>query len=350
MRRVSQNETFHGTGAGQTPTDQELIDQFDLSDRQAQCAALLRAGMAPSDIPESLGITVSTAEKHIAALRAKTGQTTTPQLCAFLSNRQNRRDGESFLWWQPVLPPDVNSTTATHVFGQHLQDSTTLQQMLSHFRDHLSALDVAHIYFAFVPLSVRGFMRNDLWDVFLAPPSIAESFTATGGLMSQPMALQLFNNPGDLAYTSYDEENLATLPTNAQKFGKTCREHGAVCAMGFGFPVNAGFTGFALTLKRALSPDELIEKAPDIRAAGMLLHGSASTNGALAALADLSMRERDALSSLARGCSASEASKEMKISSRAFSKLVSQSRKKLRAKTTNEAIYKASALNALVFL
>jgi DNA-binding NarL/FixJ family response regulator len=350
MRRVNQNETFHGTGAGQTPTDQELMRAHGLSERQAQCASLLRNGVAPSDIPETLGITVSTAEKHIAALRDKTGQGTTSQLCAFLNKRNSRRDGESFHWWQPVLPPEAHLGGTAHPFAEQLQDSTTLLQMLSHFRDHLADLEVAHVYFAFVPLSVRGFMVNDLWDIFFAPDTLSEVFTASGGLMSQPMALQLFNNPGDLAYTSYDDKSLSALPTNAKAFGTACRDHGAKCAMGFGFPVSAGFTGFALTLKRAMTSDELITKAPEVRAAGMLLQGYAHTNGALAALADLTVRERDALSALARGCENKDAATEMKISPRAFSKLVAQARKKLKSKTTGEAIYKASALNALVFL
>jgi DNA-binding CsgD family transcriptional regulator len=82
----------------------------------------------------------------------------------------------------------------------------------------------------------------------------------------------------------------------------------------------------------------------------MLMHGAAGTNGTLAALADLSIRERDALSALARGLETAQAATEMKISPRAFSKLISQARAKLKSKTTNEAIYKASALNALVFL
>ncbi len=350
MRRVQQSETFHGTGAGQTSTDPELTETYGLSERQAQCASLLRNGVAPSDIPEVLGITVSTAEKHIAALREKTGQATTPQLCAFLSNRHTRRDAESFQWWQPVLPPEAHLGGASQPYAQKLQDSTTILQMLSHFRDHLAEFDVAHVYFAFVPLSVRGFMAGDLWDIFFAPDTLSDVFNASGGLMSQPMALQLFNNPGDLAYTSYDDESLNALPTNAKAFGNACRDHGAKCAMGFGFPVSAGFTGFALTLKRAMTPDELITKAPEIRAAGMLLQGYAHTNGALAALADLTVRERDALSALARGCDNKEAATEMKISTRAFSKLVAQARKKLKSKTTGEAIYKASALNALVFL
>ena len=339
MQRIAQDQTFHGTGAGQIAFDAEFARTNELSDRQAQCVALLAAGVHPADLAVELGIAPSTAEKHLAALRQKLSQPDTTALCAFLARRRTPEQDIAFRCWQPVLPPEV-ATGDIATLARRLQTASNLAAQLSYLRDHLEAFDVRHIYYAFVPLSVQGFMMQDIWDVFLAPETLQVAFTASGGLIGQPMALRLFNAPGDVATADYRDD--------PGPFASACRDHDALAAMAFGFPSGGGYAGFAMTLGAPLAMDAA--QAAQIRAAGMLLHGAALTGGTLAALAKLSVRERDALSALALGLDAAAAAKRLKLSDRAFSKLVAQARTKLKCKTTAAAIYKATALNALVFL
>lgn len=341
MRRVAQDQTLHGTGAGQTALDPDLMTGFGLSERQAQCAALLTAGVHPADLPVELGIAPSTAEKHLAALRDRLDQPDTTALCAFLARRRTPEQEIAFRCWQPVLPPDAASED-TADFARRLQSGTNLLAQLSYLREHLSGLGVLHIYYAYVPLSVQGFLKQDIWDAFLAPDDLQEGFARTGGLAAQPMALQLFNAPGDIATADYRND-----PSG---FAAACRAHGAKGAMAFGFPSGGGFVGFAVTLATPFDEATRTANTQRIRAAGMLMHGAALTGGTLAALPDLSIRERDALSALALGLDTQAAAKKLKVSVRAFGQLTARARAKLRAPTTAAAIYTATALNALVFL
>ncbi|MEM9705372.1 MAG: hypothetical protein AAF850_04770 [Pseudomonadota bacterium] len=345
--RVDQNKTLHGTGAGQVALDPAFVAKHTLTDRQAQCASLLIAGVHPSDLAVELGIAPSTAEKHIAALREKVGAPDTLSLCAMMASRRTSEQEIAFGCWNPVLSPEAEVGDRSKLAGQ-LQTASTINAQLRHLRNYLSPYGVRHIYYAFVPLSVRGFLANDVWDCFEAPPALQESFFAAGGLAAQPMALSLFNAPSEIASMTFTEEN--ALPEHARPFATACRAYDVAAAVAFGFPSGGGFTGFALTLgdKDGIAP--IKRHADEIRSAGMLVHGAAITGGTLAAMADLTIRERDALSALARGLETSAAAEEMKLSIRAFGKLTASARRKLKAKTTASAIYKASALNALVFL
>ncbi|MEL7106846.1 MAG: LuxR C-terminal-related transcriptional regulator [Pseudomonadota bacterium] len=347
MRRVDQDKTLHGTGAGQVAADPGLVDSHGLTDRQAQCAALLTAGVHPADLAVELGIAPSTAEKHLAALRDKMGVADTIELCATMAARRSPEQEIAFRCWQPVLPPEAETGDRAGL-ATRLQTASTLGAQLRHLRNHLAAHDIRHIYYAYVPLSVRGFLMGDVWDHFEAPDTLVEAFHRSGGLLAQPMAMALFNAPGDIATADYSAPE--TLPKGAQTFARACLDHGAAAAIALGFPSGGGFVGFAMTVGSAEAFARIQADAAAIRSAAMLVHGSALTGATLAAMADLSVRERDALSALARGLGTGPAAAEMKISERAFGKLTATARRKLKADTTAAAIYKASALNALVFL
>ncbi|MEM9850674.1 MAG: LuxR C-terminal-related transcriptional regulator [Pseudomonadota bacterium] len=347
MRRVDQDKTHHGTAAGQVAADPSLRREHDLTDRQAQVAALLTAGVHPADLAVELGIAQSTTEKHLAALRDKMAAPDTLALCAMMAARRTPEQEIAFRCWQPVLPPDAEQGDHA-ALARQVQTASNLGAQLRHLRNHLAPYDIRHIYYAYVPLSVQGFLAGDIWDLFEAPDTLVRAFETSGGLMAQPMALALFNAPGDIATSDYSD--ITALPKSAQSFAEACQDHGAAAAIALGFPSGGGFVGLAMTVGSAEAFARIQTDAAQIRAAAMLVHGSALTGGTLAAMADLSVRERDALSALARGLESKAAAKELKVSDRAFGKLTASARRKLKADTTAAAIYKASALNALVFL
>lgn len=351
MRRISQKDTLHGTLAGQIPNDQELAEQYGLSERQSQCAVLLKLGVKPTELPKQLGISPSTVEKHLAFLRVKMGAPTTAALQAFLKE-QPQQDVTPFHSWPPLPHPIGRPDMANSHLISRLRGATRLEKCLEVLRDELAEFSVRHVYYAFIPLSVPGLLRNDVFDFFLAPKNISEAFTASGGLLAQPMTQQLFESPAAVLFFDAEGEKGDALAPSVHAFYEECRKTGCRFAVGFGFPAGGSYVGMSMTLAEG-DPDTMEHlvhtKGEHIRSAAMVMHSMAFANGALAAHFGLTLRERDAISAIARGLKASEAAAEMKISNRAFDKLTAAARDKFRAGTLPEAIYKAAAANALVF-
>jgi DNA-binding CsgD family transcriptional regulator len=91
-------------------------------------------------------------------------------------------------------------------------------------------------------------------------------------------------------------------------------------------------------------------QAESIRVAAIATHAALLTNGALAAKLRLTIRARNALSSVALGKRNSEAANELGVSERGMTKLLASARSKLNARTNTEAAVKAALVNASVFL
>ena len=348
VRRVAQNETFHGTAAGQAPNVAALQDRFGLSERQAQCTALLRMGTQPQGVAEVLGVSTSTLETHLADLRSVFAVETTPDLIAKLQIDIPEAELSAFHCWPAqtnALGPNI---AADPIFAARLRTSTSVEQALAALQAALADINVRHLYHCFLPHSVQGYLRGDIIDTFLAGPEIADAFAANNGLMGQPLALQLFNAPVSVPVMALEA---GAKPDTLGAFNRACLEDGATHLIVLGFPSGAGFTGMAMTLASDTDPtDRLKDLAEIIRSAAMAMHAAILTNGTLASRVRLTIRERDALSAIALGKKAADAAADMKISERAFAKLLASARRKFNARTNAEAVGKAALVNALVFL
>ncbi len=348
VRRVAQEETFHGTAAGQAPNVVALAETFGLSERQAQCMALLRMGSSAPAIADVLSISPSTLETHLADLRRKFGCATTPKLVAHLRDLIAEEELDAFHCWPSQTNAPLDGTALPAEIGDRLRRATSLDQALGVLQDALAPVGPRHLYYCFLPHSVQGFLRGDIVDAFRAPSQIERAFHANGGLMGQPIALSLFDAPTSVPVMPLDG---VAQPKGLAAFCDACRADGASHLMALGFPAGPGFVGMAITFAPHGDAIELVQRGADrIRATAMALHASVLTNGTLAARFRLTIRERDALSALALGKRANEAAAQMKISERAFSKLLASARSKLNARTNAEAVGKAAIVNALVFL
>lgn len=308
------------------------------------------AGNAPQKLAAQMDISPSTLEKHLAALRQKLAVETTRDLIASIRGQMTDQELDAFhCWWPATLP----TASEDPLLAQKYQAATHLKGKLEILRDSLSHLGVLHIYYTFVPLSVQGFMRGDSIDCFLAPAELQDAFYAAGGLMAQPISLQLFNRPADIGFFDLAPESTGQESPNIRKFFDICFETGCRFQVGLGFPAGGGFVGVSMLLSDAVS--NLTQKAiaayeAELRTKCNMLHAFALSHGTLAAQYGLTIRERDGLSLIASGHLSQQAAEKMKISHRALGKLLASARKKLRANTTAEAVYKAAAVNALVFL
>ncbi|ABD56311.1 LuxR C-terminal-related transcriptional regulator [Jannaschia sp. CCS1] len=348
VRRIAQNETFHGTAAGQAPNVADLAHTFNLSERQAQCVALLRMGTPVQGVAEVLSISTSTLEKHLADLRRTFAVETTTALVRAVTELIPDDQLDAFHCWPSATNAMLPGGATDRTFAARLRTSTSVEQALAAVKETLSEVGAQHVYYCFLPHSVQGFLRGDIIDAFLAPPQIEAAFRANNGLAGQPAALSLFNAPVSVPSVALDP--MGQPPTLAA-FYRACQDDGARHMMVLGFPAGPGFVGMAITLSAADDPSARIaDMAEDIRATAMAMHGAVLTNGTLAARVRLTVRERDAVSALARGDRAADAARSMKISERAFAKLLASARGKLNARTNAEAVGKAAIINALVFL
>lgn len=350
VKRVTQRETFHGTASGQAPNLVNLSERFDLSERQAQCMALLRMGTPTPDILDVLAISASTLETHLADLRRKFDAPTTPALATHLQTIITDDDLGAFQFWPSQTNASPDGTQISQAIADRMRTATSVDRALEALRDGLAAFNVRHLYYCFLPHSVQGFLRGDILDTFLAPDAIEAAFHANGGLMGQPIAMTLFNAPGTVPVVQMQAEAHGQ-SNSLSAFYSTCMDDGASHMMALGFPSGPGFVGMAITFQADTDPTaDITARGEEIRAAALTMHACMLTNGILAARYKLTIRERDALCALALGQRASDAAGKMKISERAFAKLLASARTKLNARTNAEAVGKAAIINALVFL
>jgi len=349
VRRVNQGETFHGTAAGQIPKVGDLQTRFGLTERQAQCAALLRMGNAPQGIAEVLGVSPSTLEAHLADLRRIFKHSNTESLRRSLCDLIPDAELDAFHCWPASINTPIWAPRANPRFAARLRTSMSAEQALDALYTELERFAALHLYYCFLPHSVQGFLRNDMLDVFIAPAGVKTAFRANNGLAGQPAAALLFEAPTSVPVVALD---LEAKPEPLAVFNRACAKQGATHIAALGFPAGPGYVGMAITLKSA--DEELLQRVADesenIRGAAIATHAAMLTNGTLAARVRLTLRERDALSQLALGRRASEAARNLNVSERAFAKLVASARRKLKARTNAEAVGKAAMMNALVFL
>lgn len=348
MRRVQPNDTFHGTAAGQAPNITDIELRFGLTERQAQCAALLRMGTPTQGVAEVLGISVSTLETHMGELRRVIGASTTEELRTKLNHLIPDAELSAFHCWPARTNTLATGIANDPVFAARLRTSFSVEQALGALQAELTGIGVQHIYYCYLPHSVQGFLRGDVIDAFLGPNEIKSAFDASGGLASQPIAQRLLEAPTDVPVLRINAEDC---PQSVAAFYKSCLNYGATHLLSLGFPAGPAFVGMAMIL--ALDDSQVAdieEQAEAVRAAAMAVHAAVLTNGTLAARVRLTLKERNALSALALGKHARESAKALNVSERAFAKLTASARAKLNAGTNAEAVGKAVLINALVFL
>ncbi|PQA87790.1 LuxR C-terminal-related transcriptional regulator [Hyphococcus luteus] len=356
MRRSTQSETSHGTAAGQMPIDVRLVDEHGLTRREAECATLLRYGVAAAELPERLGVTKSTMRKHLSGLREKIGVKTTQDLIVFLMKAAADDNIAAYHSWPPVsVAPLKDFAAVTLRYGDLAEDcrgKLQLIEMLAVLRDHLEAeFGARYVFYSYSPLSVYSLLRDDVLRVTLAPPQIVEALHAAGPTLDSPSARQLFAKPDGIAFVDGRSDHYEEASPGVQAFYDVCLQDGVRYGVSFGFPSGGAFVGVSVSLDESVADAQKLvaERGEEMRAAAMVMHNCAWTYGALAAAYGLTIRERDALSLLAQGRRAAEAAELMKMSERALGYLLIGARQKLSAETNAEAVCKAAAANILVF-
>ena len=193
-------------------------------------------------------------------------------------------------------------------------------------------------------------MKGELTVTAFASDEVKEALSAVN-VFELPRTPLLFANPKSfLLIDVKSPEDNEGASQDARRLFEACLQDGVRYGACFGFPAGPSWVGMAIGLAEEVQePERLLEEyGGELRQAAMLMHSCAYSYGALAATFDLTIRERDALCTLAKGLNRSEGAAQLRVSERVFGDFLRSARGKLRAATNSEALAKAIALNALV--
>ena len=359
MRRIALTETLHGTRDGGITLDARTSERFGLTEREAVTAALLARGLGGPEIAARLDVAVSTVEKHLTSLRRKLGASSTLEAAVTLIRAEGNEPSGMPAAYGLVLPVsapvgenELGSTNGSPpgdvALAARLRESASLDEMLERVRDDLVDEGIRTLSYTFLPMSAASLRVGDVLHRSLGPDCVNGALACEGAAI----AGRLFAEPGRALVfdpTSADEDIVPPRLANA------CRRAEISLGIALGSPFCAGYVAtvaFFRSDRRIASngadtTGPLVER---LRSRLMLLQNVAYSFGTLARTAELTLRERDVLALIASGHSTRTAAEALQISERALGQRLKAARQKLGVATTTQAVAKAMALNALVFL
>lgn len=359
MRRIENSETLHGTRDGQLAIDDMLRDRFRLTERESACAALVKLGMAAPEIADRLAISASTAEKHLVSLRRKLGVRSTVEATIALLRLEDGSTSKIPDSYGVVLPVSSKDSGGAFAFDARdasadltcrLRDLPTVEEMLATVLEDLREDGMGALFYSYLPLSAASFRKGDVIHRNAAPKTLVDALRSDQGAMMGRVSARLFAEPDCDIVLRLDDVDGGEI---SREVRQGCRRTGLRTLISLGSPFGTGYvvlTAFVRTQVGAQGGGEVSILCSRLRERLLLLQNVAYSFGALARTARLTMRERDALALVAAGRSVREVAELSSSSERAAGQMLKAAREKLNAATTTEAVAKAMALNALVFL
>ncbi|MEZ4355691.1 MAG: LuxR C-terminal-related transcriptional regulator [Myxococcota bacterium] len=359
MRRIGLRETLHGTRDGQLAVDASLAERYGLSERESACAALVKRGCSAHEIADRLEISPSTAEKHLVALRRKLGVSSTLEAAVALLGEESESTARIPDAFGVVLPVSSSDKAASDTaidssstdLVARLRTAATLDEMLELVRADLEDDGVVALFWYFLPLSAASFRKGDVLQRHSAPASLIDALQADSGATQARTAARLFAEPDRPVVVRLDRDDDAV----SSLVAAACRRASVGVGITLGSPFGAGYVVLSAFYRTEPEATEDLAAAQSdrerrLRERLLLMQNVAYSLGALARSAGLSLRERDALALIAAGHGTRSAAEAAGTTERALGQLLQSARRKLGADTTAEAVAKAMALNALVFL
>ncbi|MCA9505512.1 MAG: hypothetical protein H6748_07560 [Spirochaetaceae bacterium] len=347
-RSSTANPRPEGAPDGPDAMEGELAAAFGLTEREAVCAGLLMRGANAGDVADELGIAVSTAEKHLCAVRRKLGVGTSLEAAVVLLQHAAIGSGA------PGRPPIAPAEGPPCSFG-----ATTLSRALGHALDALCEDGVRALMLLFLPLGVASLASGDGRLGVAVHDGRTERLESLGPALLRVLAARCLAEPERVQVVDLEPRSSGLRPGEAS-VGSSA--DAGLCAWlakgghrrGVGVVLRRGPSlGVAVAL-HGEEPEQRFREALAARgdrlrdASGGALDAAIAA-GALARDLRLTSRERDMLTRLAMGRTLREAASDRGVSERALQQLLGSARRKLAAPTTACAVAKAMALNALVF-
>jgi len=224
---------------------------------------------------------------------------------------------------------------------------TTLEECLFELRDRMR-LGCTHIIIYGFFTSIKARNRNDCVMSSTGGPSVQKAFHAMGGSAADIVAANLESYP---EVSKYNMETISKVMhergDSRRHFGDLLMSSGArtgwICPVNtpevIGYAALNHFVGEGAP-KSIMYPDFLQELASGF-------HAEMMKGGQLVRELGLTDKEIEALTLIARGKTAIDISLMLGLSKRAVEMRLQTARSKLRARTSSEAIFKATAYGAI---
>jgi DNA-binding CsgD family transcriptional regulator len=319
-----------------------------LSPRERDVLRLLQTGMLTREVASSLGISISTLNKHLASTRRKLGVKRTAH--ALLLDAEGRR-----ISTQQQRDVDVSPSPLCD-FASALDACRTFDEAWDVLRIHADRLGVATTSCG-LAAEPPGMVTNGVRSIRLRwPDQILEMFSTMGGVQADPTVAYGLRQTSSFMV---DTERVLLairdkVPKHVLEFGEALldtdirlqihqpgrdRLTQAPLMTTYNVPSHAinGFRRDAVRIRETLRV--MATAFWDCVQSRRLMASS---------IAGLSRRQTEVLNFAARGFTVAEAAEHMRVSLSSAEKTLAAARKQLGAGTTAAAVYRAMVFRALI--
>jgi DNA-binding CsgD family transcriptional regulator len=327
----------------------DVADTFarrGLTQRERDCLRLIGTGHASAAGAAELGIARSTFEKHLASARRKLGVRTTAQAVLLHAEERRRvRPGGGFLsvCRQPSSLSEID-------FADRLRDTDGLDDCLAVLHKSVTGLGITTINFGVVA-DPAGVVTYDTGHMISSlSPELLRLYHAMGGFTLDPTPRWAAKASGPFAHTisqSVPSVFGRDLPPGLAALVEGFFDNDLDCMICV--PSRDPATNATLILNFMFSgirPPEFVRFAASHIGAldriGEIFFDHVMMRRLLRRVPDLTRREEETLRLVACGFRLAEVGDRMNVSPRAAEKHLSGARRKLKARTNAEAVYRGT--------
>lgn len=227
------------------------------------------------------------------------------------------------------------------LLGDKLSNTNSIRGALFALRDNFKAFGGCHIAYEFF-LQESAYIRGDLINVTTLPNDTTRLYMPSGGTNSDPVIENISNLKEPLII---DLRKLCTAGNTKyyrNPFFIALMDMGCTSLAAYPIPLNGNAGYGALTIFETVAQRSSALDPAYYCIAGKRFHEAIYKLGHLARYFEISDKERYVLEQMANGKVAGDIALELGVTQRTVEQRLQNARKKLRARTTTEAVYKAS--------
>lgn len=227
-------------------------------------------------------------------------------------------------------------------FAQKLEDAQGLIDGLHMVKTYLKPFGVGDLLYGYM-LHAKAHVRNEQLLISTFPKDIRQMFVTDGGTMSFKFGdmLPTMNAPVfyDLKAALNPSDKLFSYNRSAKKALEYGYEQGWIIPI-----LSEDLYGYGF-LMMFQDPDPKAKKLDleTLQHFGLIYHETMRKHKQMAGYFDLSGKQKMVLSGVAKGQTAADLAAKLGLAERTVELRLHEARKKLKARTTSEAVYKASA-------
>jgi DNA-binding CsgD family transcriptional regulator len=323
-----------------------------LSPREQQCLACLRRGLSTGETAAALGIGRSTLDAHLMSARRKLGVRNTSQALLALARHDTNGAGGG----RPAGSAYRNLSEGQETLADDLSRAESFAEAWRALHDYAGRFGITSINFGLIadPAGTLDDRSYSLWSSL--PEELMQLYYAMGGAPHDPVARYVARAGGRpiIADPEYlGGELIAMLPPAARAMveglldthlnRQLCIPHrdpatGAAYCLNFAFDV----------CHRHEFEAAIAALGPELSRTTAMFWEEVQRARLIAGARGLTMRQRQALTLLARGFTLSEMAEHMNVSLRSVEKFLAGARARLGTRTNAQSVYRAMVYRALV--